>query len=67
MRRVRCGMSGTLRSWSGSTCLFSTGGYVGTRSPDHADAAIWGLSELMLDHEAVSASALTKTNPVVLG
>jgi phage terminase large subunit-like protein len=34
-------------------CLFSTGGYVGTRSPDHADAAIWGLSELMLDHEAV--------------
>jgi phage terminase large subunit-like protein len=26
---------------------------VGTCSPDHADAAIWGLTELMLDHEAV--------------
>ena len=32
-------------------CLFSTGGYVGARSPDHADAAIWGLTELMLDSE----------------
>jgi Phage terminase large subunit/Terminase RNaseH-like domain len=30
-------------------CLFSTGGYVGPRSPDHADAAIWGLTELMLE------------------
>jgi phage terminase large subunit-like protein len=32
-------------------CLFSAGGYVGPRSPDHADAAIWGLTELMLDPE----------------
>ena len=32
-------------------CLFSTGGYMGARSPDHADAAIWGLTELMLDPE----------------
>jgi hypothetical protein len=30
-------------------CLFSIGGYVGPRSPDHADAAIWGLTELMLE------------------
>ena len=30
-------------------CLFSSAGYVGARSPDHADAAIWGLTELMLD------------------
>jgi phage terminase large subunit-like protein len=30
-------------------CLFSTAGYVGARSPDHADAAIWGITELMLD------------------
>ena len=30
-------------------CLFSTGGYVGKRSPDHADAAIWGITELMLN------------------
>jgi phage terminase large subunit-like protein len=27
------------------------GGYVGARSPDRADAAIRGLSELMLDPE----------------
>jgi phage terminase large subunit-like protein len=33
-------------------CLFSTAGYMGAKSPDHADAAIWGLSELMLDQEA---------------
>jgi phage terminase large subunit-like protein len=26
---------------------------VGARSPDHADAAIWGLAELMLDPEPV--------------
>jgi len=30
-------------------CMFSTGGYAGARSPDHADAGIWGLTELMLD------------------
>jgi hypothetical protein len=35
-------------------CHFSTGGYVGARSPDHADAAIWGLTELMLDREPQS-------------
>src|SRR3984957_14214090 len=29
-------------------CLFSTGGYRGPRSPDRADAATWGLTELML-------------------
>jgi hypothetical protein len=32
-------------------CHFSTAGYMGARSPDHADAAIWALTELMLDHE----------------
>jgi phage terminase large subunit-like protein len=32
-------------------CLFSTGGYVGKRSPDHADADIWAFTELMLDPE----------------
>jgi hypothetical protein len=30
-------------------CLFSTGGYRGAHSPDHADAGIWALSELMLE------------------
>jgi phage terminase large subunit-like protein len=33
--------------------LFSTAGYAGARSPDHADAATWGLTELMLDAEPV--------------
>jgi phage terminase large subunit-like protein len=35
-------------------CLFSTAGYTGARSPDHADAVIWGLTELMLDSEPAS-------------
>jgi phage terminase large subunit-like protein len=30
-------------------CLFSTGGYMGARSPDHADAGIWAITELMLN------------------
>jgi phage terminase large subunit-like protein len=30
-------------------CRFSTGGYVGARSPDHADAGIWAITELMLN------------------
>jgi hypothetical protein len=34
-------------------CQFSTSGYMGARSPDRADAAIWALTELMLDHEPV--------------
>jgi Phage terminase large subunit/Terminase RNaseH-like domain len=34
-------------------CLFSTGGYMGKPSPDHADAGIWGITELMLDAEPV--------------
>jgi phage terminase large subunit-like protein len=32
-------------------CQFSTDGYKGAPSPDHADAAIWALTELMLDQE----------------
>jgi len=32
-------------------CRFSPAGYVGAGSPDCADAAIWALTELMLDHE----------------
>jgi phage terminase large subunit-like protein len=35
-------------------CLFSRAGYMGAHSPDHADAAIWGLTELMLDPEAAA-------------
>ena len=32
-------------------CQFSTSGYQGAKSPDHADAAIWALTELMIDPE----------------
>jgi phage terminase large subunit-like protein len=32
-------------------CRFSPAGYVGAGSPDRADAAIWALTELMLDPE----------------
>ena len=31
------------------SCLFSKAGYMGPRSPDHADAGIWRLTDLMLD------------------
>lgn len=31
-------------------CNFSTAGYQGSRSPDRADASVWGLTELMVDH-----------------
>jgi phage terminase large subunit-like protein len=41
-------MWGTLPNWSGSSACFRPAGYVGPRSPDHADAVIWGLTELML-------------------
>ena len=34
-------------------CAFSTGGYTGPRSPNRADAHIWGLAELF--------PAMTKT------
>lgn len=30
-------------------CSFTTSGYFGERSPDHADALVWGLTELMLE------------------
>jgi phage terminase large subunit-like protein len=29
-------------------CMFSTAGYMGEKSPDRADAMIWGLSELLI-------------------
>lgn len=32
-------------------CNFSTAGYQGSKSPDRADSAIWGLTELMLGHK----------------
>jgi len=40
-------------------CAMTTAGYVGTRSPDRADAAIWGLASLF--------PAITKEQPGILG
>ena len=31
-------------------CQFSLDGYKGAGSPNHANAAIWALTDLMLDH-----------------
>lgn len=36
---------------------FSTAGYMGERSPDRADAAIWALTELMLGPQHTASSA----------
>jgi hypothetical protein len=46
-RAAQC-LEGTLAV---QCCRFSPAGYVGAGSPDRADAAIWALTELMLDHE----------------
>jgi len=40
-------------------CAMTTSGYVGTRSPDRADAMIWGLASLF--------PAITKEQPGILG
>lgn len=34
-------------------CSFTTAGYVGTGSPDRADAAVWAITELMLAAQAM--------------
>ena len=44
-------------------CAFAASGYKGARSPDRADAAIWGLTELMLTGSApmqISKEALLR-------
>lgn len=35
-------------------CLMATSGYAGDGSPDRVDALVWGLTELMLEDEAVA-------------
>src|ERR1019366_8908122 len=37
---------------------FSTGGYLGSRSPDRADAMIWALTELMLGQRTPIVGAI---------
>lgn len=39
---------GRLTALEDQLCHFSVSGYRGPRSPDRADAMVWGLSELML-------------------
>lgn len=39
-------MAGTFPQLEDQLCAFTTAGYVGDRSPDRADAMVWGLSEL---------------------
>lgn len=40
--------AGAFATLEDQLCNFTTSGYRGDRSPDHADAAIWGLTDLML-------------------
>jgi len=37
-------------------CQFSAAGYQGAKSPDRADALVWGLTELMLEQQPAPAS-----------
>jgi phage terminase large subunit-like protein len=41
-------------------CLFTPSGYQGPRSPNHADAAVWTISELMGSAAPASYSGLDK-------
>jgi hypothetical protein len=40
--------AGTFATLEEQQCNFSTAGYLGDRSPDRADAAVWGFTELMV-------------------
>lgn len=42
----KAALAGTFTALEDQLCSFSTGGYLGDRSPDRADAMIWGLTEL---------------------
>lgn len=46
---------GRFRTLEDQLCHFSVQGYRGGRSPDRADALVWGLSELMLAGHGVAA------------
>ena len=46
---IRVRHAGRFTELENQMILFSREGYKGERSPDHADAAIWALTELMLD------------------
>lgn len=53
-RRVR--HHGAFPELERQLCLFSASGFKGGRSPDRADAAIWGLTEVALDASAYDAT-----------
>ncbi|AQU88793.1 DNA packaging protein [Komagataeibacter nataicola] len=42
-------------------CQFSAGGFEGARSPDRADALVWGLTDLMLGPPPAAPARLTPT------
>lgn len=44
---------------------FTAGGYVGEGSPDRADAAVWGLTEVMLGHVAAPRAASAVVVPAM--
>ena len=48
-------------------CLFSTAGYMGTRSPDRADAAIWGLIRQKLHLRSGARTSAEHLVPVQRG
>lgn len=51
---------GTFVDLEDQMAMFTTDGYQGAGSPDRADAAVWGLTELMLDNQASAAMLLKK-------
>ena len=47
-------------------CSFTTGGYIGEDSPDHADALVWALTELMLvGHAPIITAPVIMTARVI--
>lgn len=51
---------GSLSSLEDQLCLFTPDGYMGGRSPDRADAAIWALTDLLVEKIKRTASKETR-------
>jgi phage terminase large subunit-like protein len=48
----RCSIVGTLSELEDEMVLMTTSGYMGERSPNRVDAAVWALTEVMFGHQA---------------
>lgn len=46
-----CGVVGSMPLLEEQFCNFTTAGYIGDRSPDRADSAIWGFTELFIGEQ----------------